>query len=284
VKHVPSELRTFRFWRQWSIGVFAAIGFFSVVLGLVLAFFPGFLSHGRGIAIAVIAAASVVYGSIRSWPRAIQRTFDTPNMTIRVVRGDLFEQPGHLMIGMCDTFDTSTPVIIAKESIQGQFLDRIFDGNADDFDRQLAAALSTQEPIGQIIKEGKQAKYKIGTVATLSKDNRCYFCVAYSEMDDHNMAKASIGGILDSLKCLWGEVSAKSNGGVVSIPVIGGGQSKVAQWLPAQDSIRLTILSFVLASRIQRVCSGLDIVLQAHNYDKINRLELQAFLDSLGSS
>lgn len=54
--------------------------------------------------------------------------------------------------------------------------------------------------------------------------------------------------------------------------------------LPAQDSIRLIILSFLLASREKRVCERLDIVVRDRDVRTLDMLELQAFLTSLQDS
>jgi len=70
----------------------------------------------------------------------------------------------------------------------------------------------------------------------------------------------------------------------VAVPVIGGGQARIAQILPAQDAIRFVAFSFMLASRHEKVCDELRIVVQSEAYQRLDRLELQAFLDSLEMS
>jgi hypothetical protein len=253
------------------------------VIGLAVVFFPNAFERHRVFESVGTLIVAVIYGTVASWPKSIQQEFKSPNMTIRVVRGDLFDQPAHLVIGMCTTFDTAVPVIISETSVQGQFLQRVFKGDVGELDRQLNDALVDVTPVGSIDKPGKQVQYAVGEVATLLGEGVCYFCVAYTEMNVKNEARGTVGGIFDSLESLWRAVSAHGNGKVVAIPVIGGGQARVAQILPAQDSIRLMILSFVFASRHERVCNGLDIVVRAEDYEKLDVLEIQAFLRSLDS-
>ena len=81
-----------------------------------------------------------------SWPRPIEETYETPNTTIRIVKGDLFAQQDHLVIGTCDTFDTATPHIIARGSLQGIALERLYNNDAAKLDADLAAALAGIEP------------------------------------------------------------------------------------------------------------------------------------------
>jgi len=83
---------------------------------------------------------------------------------------------------------------------------------------------------------------------------------------------------------LWSEVSIHANGGSVSIPVIGGGQARLSSVLPAQDSIRLIALSFMFASRKEKVCDELRIVVRECDYGRLDRLEIQSFLSSLRPS
>lgn len=92
------------------------------------------------------------------------------------------------------------------------------------------------------------------------------------------------GRHLAQLDTLWREISVQANGGRVSIPVIGGGQSRLSQILPAQDSIRFTALSFILASRREKVCDELAIVVQPKEFEKLDRMEIQSFLRSLRPS
>lgn len=230
-----------------------------------------------------IVAGSVLFGLWRAWPRPIRQVYSSPSTTINLKEGDLFAQDGHLVVGTCDTFDTAFP-IIAKTSIQGQFLDQVFEGDAAELDRQIEAALSSAQPVGTVTKPGKSDRYEIGTVATLRGDGKKFFLVAYTEMNERNEARGTVDGVWKSLSNLWSEVRAQSNGGVVCIPIIGGGQSRISQVLPIQDSVRFVILSFMLASRQEKVCDELRIVARSREYARLDRLELQAFLSSLRAS
>lgn len=101
-------------------------------------------------------------------------------------------------------------------------------------------------------------------------------------MDALNVARSTPDKVWKSLLALWAEVPRRANGGTVSIPVIGGGQARLSNILPAQDAIRFTLLSFMFASRGSKICDELRIVVRPD--DKLDRLELQVFLSSLRSS
>lgn len=227
----------------------------------------------------------VVYGVVRAWPRPVEASYQAPATTIKLIRGDLFEQQdAHLIIGVSDTFDTAAPYI-APKSVQGQFLQRVYGGDVGlldaDIDRELAHVL----PIGEVEgKQGKITRYPLGTTITLRANAVRYFLVAYTLMDKGSTASSTTDGVWNSLSELWKAVRANSNGGRVCVPLIGGGQSKLSPVLPAADSVRFIALSFMLASRTSKVCDELIIVAPPAEYDALDHLEIQAFLNSLRPS
>ncbi|WP_129669881.1 macro domain-containing protein [Phytoactinopolyspora endophytica] len=279
---VFEDIKRRRFWRHFAIHTFSGVGFCAVFAGLFDVLFPDVVSDGgRPLAVLLLLLSSL-YGLWRSWPRPIEQIYDAPNIKIGLVRGNLFEQRDHhLVIGMATTFDTEVPEVIARSSVQAQFMREVYQENRSALDADLAAALSEVPPTGKIEKKGKTAVYPIGTVAVLNDRYRRLFCVAYAEMNEKNEARGSVGGVWQSLEQLWRSVATHANGGTVAMPVIGGGQARLSQILPAQDSIRFTILSFMLASRREKICDELKIVVQPKEFDRLDRLELQSFLKSL---
>src|SRR5664280_3647476 len=132
------DLKKWRFWRWFLVHGFSAVGALVVLLEVIDFVLPGGLPlDGWPLATGIVAAA-VGYGLVRAWPRPIEQDFDSPQTCIRIVKGDLFAQDCHLVIGTCDTFDTLVPEVIAKGSIQGQALDRLYGGDVAQLDRELA--------------------------------------------------------------------------------------------------------------------------------------------------
>jgi len=278
------DFGTGRFWRHLGTQIFAAIGVCAVIIGLVSAIFPKVAPKGGAVLALVVVGISILYGTIRTWPRPIEQRYSAPNVVIRLKKGDLFSEPNHLVVGVTDTFDTRIPDIIDRKSVQAQLVDRLYAGDIAVFDAKVSEALRGVQPIGSISKPGKTERYAVGTVATVRDDSRCYFCVAYTEMNERNEARATMDGLWISLSSLWQAVSAYANGGTVSIPVIGGGQARISQVLPAQDSIRFIALSFMLACRREKICDVLNIVIHPREYEQLDRLEIQSFLKSLRPS
>lgn len=215
----------------------------------------------------------------------IEETYETRNTRIRVVKGDLLdEEAEHLVITTCDTFDTATPNIIARGSLQGQALELIYDNSAARLDADLTVALRNTESAGTVAKEGKTVRYPLGTVATIEHPRRKLYFVAITNMDENNNAQGTPDGLWTGLNRLWGAIRRSANGRIVCMPVIGGGMSRMSNIVPIQDSLRFTILSCMFASRKNMACGELRIVLCPEDYERLDRLELQAFLTSLKPS
>lgn len=263
---------------------FALFGALAAVGGGIVIFWPTAFDGKWWVAVLGLAA-SVVYGVCRAWPRPIQTHFKSLSTTVRVVRGDLFDQgDAHLVVGVSDTFDTASPHI-ASASVQGQFLQRVYGNDGAKLDADIEDELSGVATIGVIDgKKGKAQRYPLGTTVALRANARRYFLLAYTLMDSNSTASTTTDGVWNSLSELWKTVRRESNGSRVCIPMIGGGQSKLAPFLPAMDSVRFIALSYILATRTARVCEELCIVAPPKEFDALDHLEIQAFLNSLRPS
>ncbi|WP_344020345.1 macro domain-containing protein [Pseudonocardia kongjuensis] len=237
----------------------------------------------------MIVAIAIGWALLCSWPRPIEQRYQQPKTEVRVFVGDLFDQEGNVVVGMSTTFDTETPHVISSDSVQGQLLARIYNGDHQALDNDLTSALANVSPTESFkavdAKRGKQDIYPLGTVVVLNQTPRkLYFCVAYTEMQSDCTVKANVDGIWTSLNELWRLADTRGNGDPISIGVIGGGQSRLSGYLPVQDAIRLTVLSYIFASRARPVSRQLNIVVRSDDFKNLDALELQAFLNSLRPS
>ncbi|QYN23129.1 macro domain-containing protein [Amycolatopsis sp. DSM 110486] len=278
-----------RFWSRFSIQTLASVGFFAIFTGVTDALFPDALPPVGKFLAAAVSVLSIGYGLFQSWPRPVQQSYSSPNTEIHIVEGDLFEQEGNVVVGMTNTFDTEIPHIIDERGVQAQLLTRVYRNDRAALDRALEAELDAHPVVHRFTpddrKPGKQDSYSLGTTVTVAPAIRkLYFCVAYTEMNKRNEARGSVDGIWRSLNNVWDEVRAKGNGDPLSIAVIGGGQARISQYFPAQDSIRFIALSYMFASRKEKVASRLNIVVEKRAVRNLDMLELQAFLKSLRPS
>jgi len=281
MRSVARDIRTARFWKSQITQALASFGFLAASAGLAGLFWPDFFKSNAWLVFAAVML-SLGYGGVRAWPRPIQAKYRVPETLIKVVRGDLFLQhDAHLVIGFSDTFDTASPYI-ATASVQGQFLNRVYGNDISKLDADIERELLGVETIETIPgKDGKSRRYPLGTTVILRENWRRYFLIAYTAMDSQSSASSTPDAVWRSLNELWNAVRSTSNGSKVCMPIIGGGQSKLSPVLPALDSVRFIAMSFMLASRARPVCSELAIVVPSEQFDTLDHLEIQAFLDSL---
>ncbi len=278
------DMKTRRFWKNYILKSFAVLGTIVAVIRIMVLFFPARAELLDGISFVVILFSSLAVGLYLNWPNPIQAEYSSPKTKIKIVKGDIFSQGGNIVIGVCNTFDTETPHIIERKSLLGQAIDKLYEGSWKELDKQIGEALVDKVPVSHIEKEGKKAKYEIGTALTVRQGGKKIYLSAYADMDKNNKASSQIETLTKSLFDLWAEVTTKGNGQPVAISPWGGGLSRISGVLPAQDSIRLIILSYMFCSRKEKVSDELTIVVPDDQFKKLDRLELQAFLSSLRSS
>lgn len=255
--------------------IFGTIWLLLEPLGL---FFPEALDWGlRGYI--VLALIALVLAIALNRPRnSVSRSLSSPDTVIEIKIGNLFDEQGHLVIGVNDVFDTELGDVIRPSSVQGQFLQKIYDGDHARLDRDLDAVLAslsdkTYEPNK---RQGKKWRYPVGTTLVLGASNLRYFLVAYGRMGNDLMVKSTADDILHSLSILWEQVRLKGHHLPLAIPVIGTDLARVN--LSRTAMIQLIAMSFIAASKDKIVTTKLTIVVHSKDVDSIDLYKLEEFL------
>lgn len=208
------------------------------------------------------------------------------DVVVEIVEGDLFDQDTHLAAGFSDTFDTSIADdrVIHSSSVQGQLLLKIYHGDQDLLDRQLAEALAGIPPASTVARRdkpyGKLVRYPLGTVAVLGEPRRLIFAVAYGTMGNDLVTQAPVESLWYCFTKLWDAVYRHGQRGALSIPVMGSGLARI-DTLDRGNLLRLILLSFVSYSRQRLVCHELRIVIPARDVHRIDLAGLKHFLETL---
>ncbi|MDN3249365.1 macro domain-containing protein [Streptomyces sp. ZSW22] len=153
-----------------------------------------------------------------------------------VVRGDLFgQEDANLVVGFTDTFDTATDrdLVISRDSVQGQLVDRLFGGERKLLDDRLQAGLRAFTPVRterhQDKPRGRRVRYPVGTTVPLPVDGRRVFAVAYSRLGNDLVARSSPDDLKASLERLWPAIARYGMYKPVAIPLIGAGLARVVE-------------------------------------------------------
>ncbi len=254
------------------------LGVIALVLGVLVILFPNTLNFGYEGVIA-FSGISLIGALITIIPRRkISRQLTLPDTKITVKVGDLFQEDGNLVIGMNDVFDTEKGNIIKPNSIQGQFLTKIYNDDRLRLDRDIEDALRGASYVQDNQKtQGKSKRYPIGTVATLSVGTKKYFCSAYSRMGIDLKAQSDVKRLSTSLEMLWEAIRLKGQRDKVVMAVLGSDLARIIT-TSHSDLIKLIVSSFILASREQPINQELVIVIHQSNLEKVNMNELDDFL------
>ena len=279
----------FRSRRGWGLlGAHFSIAFATLAgsLQLILAVRPATALKGLW-PITIMLAASCIWAAIKSLPQeSVSRDFSYPNFTVTVKLGDLFSESGDLVIGFTDVYDTSTEGgdVISPESVQAQFLKKIYNDDITELDEALREALRGSA-VGRTETEaakprGKRTRYPIGTVAVLSKGVSRYYCVAYSRMSNNLVARSSIDDLWWSIGNTWSAISRHGHLNNVSIPILGSDLARVGN-LGREGLLKMILLSFVARSREESISRSLTLFIHHRDAQQVNMNEVRAFLNSL---
>lgn len=274
--------------RLFLANLLVAFGAISAVVQFFGQLYPAALPD-PSLVTAAAAGVCVLWATVRAWPRAcVRHEFKFPDMTVVVQVGDLFDQQTHIVVGFTDTFDTSVAEnrLVNSSSVQGQLLTRLYDDDCQRLDKDLSSALRDVMPVSKEAREhkhqGKLNRYAVGTVAVLRSRPQLVFGVAYSHMGNDCVAKSSVEDLWFSLNRLWDAVYRYGQREYVAIPLVGSGLARL-DFLDRESILRMILLSFVARSREVQICRELRIVIWPPDLEKVDMLEIAAFLRTIGS-
>ncbi|OFW58228.1 MAG: hypothetical protein A2133_09800 [Actinobacteria bacterium RBG_16_64_13] len=216
--------------------------------------------------------AGAVFGLSRAWPRtqASAKVSGTDvGVTIRV--GDIFTQPGSLIVGANTTFDTSIEDgTISDKSIQGQLVTRKLCNSVEHLDREIESALRGEQSEERSPADkpyGKRRSYPIGTVARVQcNGGRHAYLVAIAILNTNRVAQGSREGLLDALPRLWEHIRTRGSLEPLVAPVLASGSARVQ--MPRAGLLREIVRSFVAANRAGKFCDELTIMLSPGDFLK----------------
>jgi hypothetical protein len=204
---------------------------------------------------------------------------------IVVVRGDLFDQhDANLVVGFTDTFDTSTDqdFVISRDSVQGQLVDRVFDGRRRLLDEKLRLGLKAFTAAGtestQDKPRGRRTRYPIGTTVAIPIGGRRVFATAYSRLGNDLVARSGPADLRLSMESLWLSAALYGLFKPLAVPLIGSGLARVVE-LDRAQLITLIIETFARSCRADpTVAPELRIVIRP---EELAKTDLSAVEKSL---
>ncbi len=214
----------------------------------------------------------------------LRHTLRGLRVDVVVVRGDLFEQEdANLVVGFSDTFDTSADdVVISRESVQGQLVERLFEGRHRLLDDGLRRGLKEVTPLAtesvRAKRRGRRTRYPVGTAVAVPVGARRVFALAYSRLGNDLRARSAPADLRLSLERLWPAVAVHGLFKPVAIPLIGAGLARVVE-LDRTQLLLLIVETFTESLRDDPAVSPeLRVVIRADELERTDLSAVEAFL------
>src|SRR4051794_29191924 len=146
--------------------------------------------------------------------------------------------------------------------------------------KALAAVTPASVELRSAKPKGKLKRYPIGTVALIGLPKQRIYCVAYSRMSNELTAHSTMNDFWVSLDHLWEAIAARGQLSRVAIPIMGSELARIYA-LDRENLLKVSILSFMARSRLQAVSRELVVVIRPQDAEKVDLLEMRAFLAAL---
>lgn len=268
--------------RRLAAAFLVVFGALWLVVEPAALFFPqAFKSDWRGYL--SLVAVSAIAAAYRARPRdAVSRSLPPTDVTVAIRVGDVLTQPGNVIVGATDTFDTQfEDEVISPMSVQGQLLERAFEGDRSELDRQIEESLIAASPSVDTCKTfGKQSRYLIGTVAVVRRERTRYFLPAFTRMSVTLPAhvRASIEDLEVALARTWQAINAAGQRDPVHAPILGSRLARLG--VSRTLLIQMIVLSFIAATRAGGP-SSLTVWISPPDRDVVDLVVLDEWLRGL---
>ncbi|KUO14267.1 hypothetical protein AQJ58_03300 [Streptomyces sp. DSM 15324] len=217
----------------------------------------------------------------------LRHTLRGLRVDVVVVRGDLFDQEdANLVVGFSDTFDTSADdVVISRESVQGQLVERLFEGRHRLLDEGLRRGLKEVAPLAtesvRAKRRGRRTRYPVGTAVVVPVGARRVFALAYSRLGNDLRARSAPADLRLSLERLWPAVAVHGLFKPVAVPLIGSGLARVVE-LDRTQLLLLIVETFTESLREDPAVSPeLRVVIRDDELERTDLSAVEAFLRDL---
>jgi len=233
-----------------------------------------------GINVLSIAATLLVF-----WPkRAFSVSLPDSSTRIAISVSDILEQKGSIVVGTSDTFDTEIGEIIHPNSLQGQFLTRVYQSDRESLDLDISKSLADVKATPDPTKTyGKSDRYPIGTVACVQRNSNRFFLLAFNKMlADKKRIQTNIQDIWTCLSGCWNVIRENGHHNDIHIPVLATkfGRSGLSFNLV----IQMIIVSFVIALREEGIAPSLTVHIHKGDAKQVDFVALRGWFDCLSGN
>lgn len=267
--------------RRWrtgltqALGVVGAIWLLTEILTRVSPAATSWLDLNGNLYILLVFSAGSLLFVVHSFEtRRITFKVPTTDSNITIKFGNIFDEESDWVIGVNEFFDGHIGQVVAQNSVHGQFITKIFNGDETLFREAMDAALVGVAKVATTRQTKPRDRYEIGTTAVVQNGAHKAFLVAMSHTDLMTAKAASTVPLLwDAMRGALQSVHAYGNGQPLAMPLIGNGRSSVN--IEPQHLLRLLVLSLVDFGRKVGLPKEVTIVVPEACFDVLDIREIK---------
>jgi hypothetical protein len=280
------SLATFSFWRYALLSRDALVAVFATVGSLYfLMEFMDFLGiytkdkYSRFAIFPILLMAIIWVVLTRRPVSRIAYKVPQRDLVLEVKIGDIFKEPGDIIVSTSTTFDTDmSNGLISPNSLQGQVATQFFQGNTSEIDRQLVLGLAGVSSTTNPNAPGKKQEYPIGTTVKVTSGNQVFYFLAMSRFNSHGTASSTLRDVEYALEQLWITISNQGNFQDIAIPIIGTGRGRIDT--SRKKMAEKIAQSFADEAKNRIFCNKLSIMINTGDADRfqVNLFEIKDYL------
>lgn len=269
----------YQIWLLWQnlrwINVAKSI--FSVLGGLwliieVLAFFnkDEFSENLKSIwwMFLIIGVIWVIY---ENWPKP-KYTYPVKgkDVSITLQIGDIFKIPGALILPVNHKFDVENKGIVKQSSsILRNFIKKIYKDVTTHLEADIINHINDNNDwYDKFLVSSEPRIFNIGTVIPIFRDEKQYYLLANSTLNEQNRSKCTEDDLRNSLVELWAYLSQCGSKDNLVIPILGTGRGRIN--LTREQVIKEIVLSFLVSLSVDTYCEQLTICIHPADIKKFN--------------
>lgn len=215
----------------------------------------------------------------RNWPKSFfTEKVQNRDVSVSIKIGDIFNIEGALIVPINDRLDCDNNGIVEKSnSILKYFINKVYNKTHSHLQTDINQHIEDQEDWYKSFEISQNPiKYKIGTVVPLFRDEKQYYLLCSSTLNQHGKSKTTKDDLRNSLNELWAFLTHSGSKDNLIIPIVGTGRGRIT--LTREEVIKEIVLSFLVSLSSDSYCEQLTICIHPGDLKKYN-VNLDGILD-----
>jgi hypothetical protein len=224
----------------------------------------------------LVGVIGIIY---RCWPKYFfSYKVHNRDVNISIMIGDILQSDGAVIVpinNQLGSFDKGN--IMRANSILRHFIEKMYNKTPSHLQTDIKKELECQKDWYEGFRKKKEGKeFKIGTVVPVLRDEKQYYLLCNSTLNEQGRAKSTEDDLYNALTELWSFLSQNGSKDNLLMPLIGTGRGRIT--LKREEVIKEIVLSFLASLSQENYCEQLIICIHPYDFKK-HKIELESILN-----